>query len=114
VYLQYCYKKTFTVCRKRAAQLSLTILFPREEEGRANVHGEEPVKSSTVVSSMVADFEIPALATRMSNRSPTVARTCLASFALRPVQKGPPKRYRHVRQPLPISATTARASPSVP
>jgi hypothetical protein len=28
VYLQYCYKKTFTVCRKRAAQLSLTILFP--------------------------------------------------------------------------------------
>src|SRR5271168_693000 len=37
-------------------------------------------KSSTVVSSMVADFEIPAFATRMSNRSPTTARTCLASL----------------------------------
>src|SRR5438309_2900952 len=37
-------------------------------------------KSSTVVSSMVADFEMPALATRMSSRSPTTARTCWASW----------------------------------
>jgi len=35
-------------------------------------------KSSSVVSSMLAALEMPALATRMSRRSPTMARTCLA------------------------------------
>ena len=49
-------------------------------------------KSSTVVSSMVAVFETPALATRMSRRSPTMLRACLASLPA-PFRGGEVRRY---------------------
>jgi hypothetical protein len=37
-------------------------------------------KSSIVVTSIVADFETPAMGTRISSRSPTRPRSCFASL----------------------------------
>jgi hypothetical protein len=50
-----------------------------EKEGARTLTANSLSKSSMVVSSMVADFETPALATRMSSRSPTMSRASLAS-----------------------------------
>jgi hypothetical protein len=49
--------------------------------GAPDVDASGLSKSSTAVSSMVAAFETPALATRMSRRSPTMLRVCLASLS---------------------------------
>jgi len=67
-------------------------------------------KSSTVVSSIVAALDTPAIRTRISRRSPTMPRTRLASVC------APPGAARSAatmsaRPPvLRISATTASAS----
>jgi hypothetical protein len=45
-----------------------------EEDGPRTFTAKRSLKSSTVVSSMVAAFEMPTLATRISSRSPTVSR----------------------------------------
>ena len=66
-------------------------------------------KSSIVVSAMAADLEMPAFATRISRRPPTMSRTCfrqLCGPSLAAISASAPRRGRRPR----ISATTSSAS----
>src|SRR3984957_16765304 len=70
-------------------------------------------KSSTLVSSILADFETPALATRMSSRSPTMARTRLANVCGPSACRRSAPTLSALPPALRISATTASASCSL-
>src|SRR6266478_5905583 len=67
-------------------------------------------KSSTVISSMVAALETPALATRMSRRSPMMLRASLASLPAPSAAARSTAMASARPPPLRISATTPSAS----
>src|ERR1700738_4213500 len=104
---------------RAASDATRTILLPFErigsscwtrKKGARTLTANSLSKSSMVVSSMVADFETPALATRISRRSPTILRVSFASLC------GPSAAARsaEIASPRPpslrISATTLSAS----
>src|ERR1700759_2096130 len=73
---------------RAASDATRTILLPFDrigsncwtrKKGARTLTAKSRSKSSMVVSSMVADFETPPLATRISRQPPTMSRASLAS-----------------------------------